>query len=347
MKDSRTNRTKPRLVLVHGAWADGTGWQHIIPLLEDAGYPVIAVQNPLTSIADDVATTKRVIDAESLLGPVIVVGHSYGGVTISGAAAGNTNVKALVYLAAFAPAASEVAGALLQWVGEQFANNGLAVYALDLRGRGKSDGDRYHVDKIEDYTDDVDTLVEMARAEHPGLPVFLLGHSAGGVVSCVYTLDHQAKLAGLICESFAHELTAPDIALAVLKGLSHIAPNAHVLRLDNNGFSRDPQVVAALKSDPFVADEVQPTETVAAMLHGDDRLKREFSQITLPVLIIHGTDDKVTKPSGSQHFYEQAGSTDKTLKLYDGHVHDLLNDIDKEVVMADIQQWIDARIRVA
>jgi alpha-beta hydrolase superfamily lysophospholipase len=230
------------------------------------------------------------------------------------------------------------------WVGEQFANSGLAAYALDLRGRGNSEGERYHVDKIEDYTDDVDTLVETAKAENPGLPVFLLGHSAGGVISCVYTLDHQAKLAGLICESFAHELPAPEIALAVLRGLSHIVPNAHVLRLDNNGFSRDPQVVEALKSDPFVADEVQPTETIAAMLRGDDRLKEGFAHITLPVFIMHGTLDKVTKPSGSQHFYDAAGSADKTLKLYEGHFHDLLNDLDKEVVMADIQQWIDKRI---
>jgi pimeloyl-ACP methyl ester carboxylesterase len=110
---SRQDTAKPRIVLVHGAWADGSGWQHIIPLLEEEGHYVIAVQNPLTSIADDVATTKRVIDAESLLGPVVVVGHSYGGVTISGAAAGNANVKALVYLAAFAPDANEVASTFL------------------------------------------------------------------------------------------------------------------------------------------------------------------------------------------------------------------------------------------
>jgi acylglycerol lipase len=231
------------------------------------------------------------------------------------------------------------------WTGEQFASHGLAVYALDLRGRGRSEGDRYHVEKIEDYLADVDTLVEQARAANPGLPVFLLGHSAGGVISCVYTLDHQAKLAGLICESFAHELPAPEIALAILKGLSHIVPNAHVLKLDNNGFSRDPQVVEALNSDPFVKDEVQPTGTIAAMLRGDERLKHGgFGQITLPVLIMHGTEDKVTRPSGSQEFYAQAGAVDKTLKLYEGHFHDLLNDVDKEIVMADIQAWIDARI---
>jgi pimeloyl-ACP methyl ester carboxylesterase len=112
MENSTTS--KPRIVLVHGAFADGSGWQHVIPLLARAGYPVIAVQNPLTSLADDVATTKRVIDAEVQKGPVVVVGHSYGGAVITGAAAGNTNVKALVYIAAFGPEAGEPVGAFLE-----------------------------------------------------------------------------------------------------------------------------------------------------------------------------------------------------------------------------------------
>jgi pimeloyl-ACP methyl ester carboxylesterase len=112
MEQATTN--KPRIVLVHGAFADGTGWQHVIPPLEKDGYFVIAVQNPLTSLADDVATTKRVIDAEAERGPVIVVGHSYGGAVITGAAAGNANVKALVYIAAFAPEAGEPVAAFLE-----------------------------------------------------------------------------------------------------------------------------------------------------------------------------------------------------------------------------------------
>jgi pimeloyl-ACP methyl ester carboxylesterase len=100
---------KPTIVLVHGAFADGTGWQRVIPILERDGYTVLAVQNPLTSLATDVATTKRLIDAQR--GPVVVVGHSYGGAVITGAAAGNANVKALVYVAAFAPDAREPIGA--------------------------------------------------------------------------------------------------------------------------------------------------------------------------------------------------------------------------------------------
>src|SRR5439155_19852506 len=95
------NAAKPTIVLVHGAFADGTSWQHVIPILERDGYNVIAVQNALASLAGDVETTKLVIDAQT--GPVVAVGHSYGGAVITGAAAGNPNVKALVYIAAFAP----------------------------------------------------------------------------------------------------------------------------------------------------------------------------------------------------------------------------------------------------
>jgi alpha-beta hydrolase superfamily lysophospholipase len=230
------------------------------------------------------------------------------------------------------------------WAAEQLVASGLAVYALDLHGRGKSDGERFYLEKMADYLDDVKALVTLAKSREPGLPVFLLGHSAGGVISCVYTLEHQAELAGLICESFAFQVAAPDFALAVVKGLSHLAPHAHVLRLKNEEFSRDPQVVQAMNDDPLIAHEVQPTKTVAELVRADERLKKEFPLITLPVLILHGTADKVTRPGGSQLFYDTAGSTDKTLKLYEGHAHDLLNDFDKEIVMADIKSWIDARL---
>jgi acylglycerol lipase len=95
---------------------------------------------------------------------------------------------------------------------------------------------------------------------------------------------------------------------------------------------------------PLIAHETQATQTLAEMVRADERLKSEFPNITLPLLILHGTADKATKPAGSQFFYDTARSTDKTLKLYDGHVHDLLNDVGKEAVMADIAGWIAARL---
>jgi len=230
------------------------------------------------------------------------------------------------------------------WVAEQLVASGFAVYALDLRGRGQSEGERFYVQNFADYVNDLASFVHQAKAKEPGLPVFVLGHSAGGVVSCVYALEHQTEISGLICESFAHQVPAPDVALSILKGLAHVAPHAHVLKLKNEDFSRDPVAVAAMNNDPLIADEVQPTQTVAEMVRADERLKKEFPLITLPLLILHGTLDKATRPSGSQFFYDTAGSTDKTLKFYEGHFHDLLNDIGKEAVMADIQQWIVKRL---
>lgn len=230
------------------------------------------------------------------------------------------------------------------WAAEQLVARGFAVYALDLHGRGQSEGERFYLEKFDDYLDDVRALVRLAKSREPGLPVFLLGHSAGGVISSVYTLEHQSELAGFICESFAFQVYAPDFALSVLKGLSHILPHTHVLNLKTEDFSRDPNVVQAMHDDPLIAGEVQPTRTVAELVLADERLKREFPLITLPVLIMHGTADKVTRPAGSQLFYDTAGSKDKTLKLYDGHAHDLLNDLDREKVMADITAWIEARL---
>ena len=229
-----------------------------------------------------------------------------------------------------------------EWVAQQFVSKGLAVNALDHRGHGHSEGERFFVKKFADWTSDLATFIDVVKAREPGLPVFLLGHSAGGVIACGYTLEHKDEIAGLICEDFAYQVPAPDIALAILKGVSYVAPHAHVFKLKNEDFSRDPAVVAALNADPLIANESQASETIVEMVRADQLLKKSFGQFTLPLLILHGTADKVTKPSGSKEFYDKAGSRDKTLKLYEGHFHDLLADVGKQQVMADIQAWIDA-----
>jgi acylglycerol lipase len=234
--------------------------------------------------------------------------------------------------------------AYYSWVAEQLVAQRLVVYAIDLRGRGKSEGERFYVKDFVDYVSDIAALVDLLKARDLNLPIFLLGHSAGGVPSCLYALDHQKLLKGLICESFAYELPAPGFALTVIKGLSHVAPHAHLLQLKNEDFSRDPKVVQAMSNDPLIAHESQPAETLAALIRADEQLTQSFPQFALPLLILHGTADKAAKASGSQHFYETAGSTDKTLKLYEGGVHDLLNDTSKKEVVDDIKRWIDAHL---
>ena len=125
---AQTTSTKPTIVLVHGAFADASGWQPVITQLQQDGYKVVAVQNPLSSLPNDVETTKRLIDAQT--GPVVVVAHSYGGAVMSGAAAGNPNVKALVYIAALAPDANEPVGPLLN----QYPSPVLPKFVPDAAG---------------------------------------------------------------------------------------------------------------------------------------------------------------------------------------------------------------------
>lgn len=229
-------------------------------------------------------------------------------------------------------------------VGSELAARGFAVFAVDLRGRGRSEGERFYVESFDDYVDDLSRTVALAGTRAPGVPIFLLGHSAGGVISASFALDHPGALTGLICESFAFRVPAPDFALAALKGLSHIAPHVHVLRLKTEDFSRDPEIRAALLADPLIAGEVQPTQTVAEMVRADERLEAGFPRFSTPVLILHGSADKVTASKGSALFHAGAASADKTLKIYEGHAHDLLNDLGREEVLGDVVDWIEARI---
>ncbi len=234
-------------------------------------------------------------------------------------------------------------GGQYQWTGEQFLAAGYSVYAIDHRGRGKSEGPRFYIDEIADYTEDLGTLIQLAKSRDPGLKVFLLGHSAGGVIGTTWTLDHQTEIAGFICESFAYKVPAPGLVLAIVRFLGKIAPKLPVLKLHMKDFTRDPAALAKLEADPLCKGEVQPARTVAALLKATDRMKAEFSTLKLPLFILHGTLDKATVPAGSQEFHAAASSSDKTLKLYEGHFHDLLNDIGKEKVFADILGWINAR----
>jgi alpha-beta hydrolase superfamily lysophospholipase len=187
-------------------------------------------------------------------------------------------------------------------------------------------------------------MIRLAKSKNPGLKVFLLGHSAGGVTAVSYTLDNQNELAGLICESFAYKVPAPDVAIKAFVWLSQFLPRLPVLKLKNKDFSRDPKRVAEMDADPLIHNESQPLKTIAALSAAGDRMHREFGTIRIPVFILHGTEDHATLPAGSQEFFAAASSKDKELKLYPGHYHDLLADVGKEEVLADVQKWIDQRI---
>ena len=218
------------------------------------------------------------------------------------------------------------------------------VYAIDLSGRGKSGGERYYIQRYTDVVADIDELLDIAKLPDPTVPVFLFGHSAGGVFASVYAVHHQQKLKGLISESFAFQIPAPGFALTILKLLGNVLPHTRLVKLNNEDFSRDKALVNIMNKDPLLAGEKQPAKTMQQLILAAEYLKNKMHDINLPLLILHGTADKATKVSGSRYFMDHASSNDKQLKLYEGHYHDLLNDKFNEIVVKDIINWLNERV---
>ena len=222
--------------------------------------------------------------------------------------------------------------------------NGYEVYAIDLRGRGQSEGERYFIRDYKDIVADIDQLMNIIKYAHPTLPVFLFGHSAGGVFASVYAVQNQLKLKGLISESLALEVPSSRFALAIIKFLSYIIPHVRLVKLNNADFSRENSVVDTMNHDPLLANEKQATKTMQQLLLAAEYLNKTMPEIKIPLLILHGTADKATKPGGSEYFMKHASSADKQLKLYEGHYHDLLNDKYHGIVVRDILRWLNERV---
>jgi acylglycerol lipase len=226
----------------------------------------------------------------------------------------------------------------------QLQKNGFEVYAMDLAGRGESEGERYYIADYQDVFADIDKLIDIAGYACPSTPLFLFGHSAGGVFAAGYAVQNQHKLEGLISESFAFQLPAPAFARAAIKFLARFIPHTPLVKLNNQDFSRNQAIVFKMDNDALLKNEKQPAKTMQQLLLAAEYLKREMPVIKLPLLILHGTADKATKPSGSKYFMEHASSVDKELKLYEGHYHDLLNDKYQGTIIRDILLWLNDRV---
>ena len=219
---------------------------------------------------------------------------------------------------------------------------GYALYALDHRGHGHSDGQRAYVERFTHYLQDLDTFFEMVRGWHPTSKTFMLGHSMGGTISLAYTLHHQAKLDGLILS--APGLQAGDsispLTVMACKLLATLVPKMGVQALDKEAISRDPEVVARYDSDPLVYRGKICARIGAEMLKTMQNFADQAPQLHLPVLIMHGSADQIVNPQGSHWLYEAAGSKDKTLHVYEGYYHEIFNEFGREQVLADLADWL-------
>ena len=224
-------------------------------------------------------------------------------------------------------------------------DEGYAVHASDHRGHGRSDGPRAFIEDMDDVVADVDTLVNRAVASHPGVPLFMLGHSMGGLISLRYALAHQERLSGLILSAAlaAIESVAKPLEL-VGRALSVLAPHTPLIAIDPSLVSRDPAVVAAYVSDPLVHHGKLPARTAAQLADAVERFPTTVGAITVPTLILYGTADGLCPPAGSDMLAQRIGSADATVKAYDGLFHEILNEPERDTVLDDIVAWLAARV---
>jgi acylglycerol lipase len=223
--------------------------------------------------------------------------------------------------------------------------DGFAVVAQDLRGHAGSGGARQRLDSIEQLLADAALAQQQARQRFPQAPVFLHGHSLGGLVVAQASARQGLGLAGAIISSAA--LTMPpgtsDGQRRVVSLIAALAPGLGLDTLDPARVLRDPGARAALVADPLIQRDKLPARTITTLLGGVVDLQPRMSGITTPLLILHGQADRITDPAGSQLLHDRAASTVKQLRGYDGALHDLLHEPEAEQVRREVLAFVSAQ----
>jgi alpha-beta hydrolase superfamily lysophospholipase len=228
-----------------------------------------------------------------------------------------------------------------------FTPLGYAIYGLDHIGHGKSGGDRELVIQFDDFTAPLTTYYTMVKSWHPDKPIFILGHSMGGLIECYYLLDHQEYFKGAIISAPAIKVgeSVSQTTITMGKVLSVIAPKAGVLALDANNISKDPEVVKAYVNDPLVFHAKTPARLAAEMLKAMLRVTAEAGKITIPFIAVQGSADKLVDPGGIRILENKTSSLDKTIKVYDGLYHEVFNEPERQIVLKDVENWLDAHLK--
>ena len=227
-----------------------------------------------------------------------------------------------------------------------FVEQGATVHAYDQRGYGRSEGRRAYVDRFEQYLADLDLFRESVQARTPNVPVFLFGHSMGGLVSLLYTLDSTPALQGLLLSAPAIEVN-PDLApflRPVAEWVGRFFPSLPTVRSPQGSISRDPAVVEDAQKDPLNYTGRTLARTGAELLRAGDKAQSRLHELQTPFLVFHGTADPLATPAWSKRLYERAAAEDKTLRFYDGLYHETFNEPEQDTVLRDLGTWLAERI---
>lgn len=229
---------------------------------------------------------------------------------------------------------------------DHFAGLGYAVHGFDVRGHGKSEGRRGHVRHFDDYMDDLARYLERVKIAASGKKVMLLGHSHGGLLAASYALTQPTDVAGMVLTSpfFGLAFKPPAVKVAAAKVIGKLLPGLHMgNEIKSEQLTRDAQFVEAHRADKLVFNVTTPGWFVTAMA-AQARLLAEAGRITLPLGVFAGGNDPIADVKMAQAFHDRAGSRDKSFKVYEGALHEVLNETNRDEVFRDIAGWIEKRI---
>jgi acylglycerol lipase len=229
---------------------------------------------------------------------------------------------------------------------DSFIPSGYAIYAIDHSGHGKSDGPRVFIKQFQDYTGTLRIFTNLVTKWQPGKPVFMVGHSMGGLIGTAYLIEDQHPLTGAVFSGplvKTHNNASP-ILLFTVKTLSSLMPRLPMVGVEANHVSRDAAVVRAYVNDPLVHRGKTTARLAAELVKTMQLVATRASKITLPLLIVQGGSDKLVDPAGSHMLYERASSIDKTIKIHDGLYHEVFNEPERGLVLGGVGSWIETRL---
>lgn len=228
-------------------------------------------------------------------------------------------------------------------LGSALSEAGYTLCSMDLPCHGLSQGKRGHIDTFDVFQNAVLTLHSRIKIAHPDTPIFLLGHSMGGLIATRLLLNHQTLFSGALLSAAAiqNPQPVPQWQAAILNTLARLLPTLPVFKLDASALSRDPKVIAAYMADPLVSKKMLSAKFLVELNDAMNMCQTEAQKIALPLLIMHGSADAVTALAGSQLIYDLASSKDKTLRIYDGLYHEIFNEPEGESIYQEVVAWLE------
>jgi len=232
-------------------------------------------------------------------------------------------------------------------VAAKFTSDGYAVHGYDMRGHGKSDGKRGYFRTFENPIDDFARYLTVIQQTHPQIPLFVYAHSMGAVVALAYLLDTlNHPIQGIITSGVPLTIddNVPNFLISAARTINQLVPDVPILSVDVTGMSRDPAVLATWTTDPHVNLTLLRVRTTLGILGTVRHIRANLTDITTPILILHGGGDRIVDSSGSQLLYDQAASEDKTLKIYPELYHEIVNEPERDMVLRDMKTWLAGQL---